>query len=328
MSDVLTQEEVDSLISGLSAGKIPLEAEAEKEKPVQDDLARYDFTSQERVIRGRMPTFEVINERFAREMRASMSGLLHTTVDISSESLDTVKFVEFGRSLPVPTSLHVFRMEPLRGHGLLVLESQLVFNLIDTFFGGKGTAKAKVEGREFTPIEEVMIRKVVLACLKDLENAWAPVEPVKTILARSEVNPQFAAIVLPTDLVIVTRFEVELEQSAGKLIVCLPYAMIEPLRSKLAAGFQAEIQDIDQTWRDRLREIVLSSFVELKVQLGTTEMTGERLLEMKPGDVIELDQDADEVLIGIVENRHKFRGYAGVQKGFQAYRIESRIFLE
>ncbi len=326
MGEILTQDEVDSLLSGLSAGKVDAETDTEKEEA--GDVTAYDFASQERVIRGRMPTFEVINERFAREIRASFSSLLHTTVDISSEALDTLKFSEFGRSLPVPTSLHVFKLEPLRGHGLLVLESQLVFNLIDTFFGGKGTGKARVEGREFTPIEDTMVKKVVMACLEDLETAWAPVEPVKATLVRSEVNPQFAAIVLPTDLVIVTRFEVELEQSAGTLIVCLPYAMIEPLRNKLSAGFQAETEDVDYTWLNRLKEIILDSEVELRVQLGKAQIKGERLVYMKPGDVIQLDQDAEETLTGMVEGLDKLTGYAGVQRGVQAFRVDKRLYLK
>lgn len=326
MGDILTQEEVDSLLSGLSAGKVETETEASMPEP--EGVVAYDFTNQDQVIRGRMPTFEVINERFAREIRASMTAMLHTNVDISAESLDTLKFSEFGRSLPVPTSLHMFRMEPLRGHGLLVLESQLVFSLIDQFFGGKGSTKARIEGREFTSIEEVMIKKVVVACLKDLETAWFPVEPVRTTMVRSEVNPQFATIVMPTDLVIVTRFEVELEQTAGTLIVCLPYAMIEPLRGKLAAGFQAEVEDVDYTWQKRLKEIILDSSVELSVQLGTTEITGERLVYLKSGDIVELDQDAEDTLVGLVEGYPKLQGYAGLRRGFQAFRVEKKLYTK
>lgn len=324
MGDVLSQDEVDSLLSGLSAGKVETETNVPEEEP--DDVIRYDFANQDQVIRGRMPTFEVINERFAREIRASMTAMLHTNVDISAESLDTLKFSEFGRSLPVPTSLHVFRMEPLRGHGLIVLESQLVFSLIDQFFGGKGTAKARIEGREFTVIEEVMISKVVVACLKDLETAWFPVEPIKTTLVRSEVNPQFATIVMPTDLVIVTRFEIELEQAAGTLVVCLPYSMIEPLRGKLSAGFQAEVEDIDYTWQKRLKEIIIDSEVELSVQLGSTEITGERLIYLKKGDIVELDQDAGDVLTGFIEGYPKLKGYAGLQRGFQAYKVDNKLY--
>lgn len=325
MGDILTQDEVDSLLSGLSSGKVEVETDVPKDTT---GVALYDFMSQERVIRGRMPTFEVINERFAREMRSSLSSILHTTVDISSENLDTIKFSDFGRSLPVPTSLHVFRMEPLRGHALLVLESQLVFNLIDTFFGGKGMGKAKIEGREFTPIEEKMIKKVVQSCLMDLETAWAPVEPVKTHLVRSEVNPQFATIVLPTDLVIVAKFEVELEQAAGMLILCMPYAMIEPLRNKLTAGFQAETEDVDLTWVKRMKEIILESHVDLQVMLGSTEITGEKLLSLKPGDIIQLDQDAADPITAKIEGFDKITGFAGVQRGFQAFRVDEKLLLK
>ncbi|PIE70219.1 MAG: flagellar motor switch protein FliM [Deltaproteobacteria bacterium] len=327
MSDVLSQEEVDSLLSGLSSGKIETETEASTAAQA-DGLDIYDFGNQQQVIRGRMPTFEVINERFAREVRTSISNLLRTNVDISAESLDTLKFSEFGRSLPVPTSLHVCRLDPFRGHALVVLESQLVFNLIDQFFGGKGSAKSRIEGRDFTAIEEAMVRKVVMACLEDIEKAWHPVYPIKATLVRSEVNPQFAAIVLPEDLVIVSRFEVELEQSAGTLIICLPYSMIEPIRSKLSAGFQAEAEEIDFTWQKRLTEIIYDSEIELRVQLGTTEITGERLLYLKPGDVIQLDQDADEQLVGYVEGHVKFRGFAGVQRGFQALKIADKYYVK
>ncbi len=324
MSEVLSQNEVDSLLSGLTAGKIEVDKEPEAEP---EGVSSYDFASQERVIRGRLPTFQVINDRFAGEISNSLSGLLFTNVDVSSESVETLKFSEFGRSLPVPTSLHVFRMAPLRGHGLMVLESQLVYNLIDTFFGGKGTTKAKIEGREFTSIENVMIRKVVMACLKDMEKAWTPVEKISAIFVRSEVNPQFATIVLPTDLVIVAKFEVELEQSAGTITLCFPYAMIEPIRSKLAAGFQSDRLEIDHTWQRRVKERILESEVAMRVVLGSTEITGERLLNLKPGDVIQLDQDAGEPLLGLVEEVPKFRGHAGVQRKFQAFKIEERQLL-
>ncbi len=326
MGEILSQEEVDSLLTGLTSGKV--EAETDMGAEDEDDIHIYDFTSQERVIRGRLPTFEVISERFGREMRSTLSTMLHATVDISMESLDTLKFGEFGRSLPVPTSLHVFRMDPLRGHGLIVLESQLVFNLIDTFFGGKGSSEAKIEGREFTAIEDAMILRVVSGCLENLKIAWSPVESVTTNLVRSEVNPQFATIVLPTDLVIVTKYEVELETSAGTLIVCIPYSMIEPLRSKLSGAFQTEALDVDVAWQKRLREIILESAVDFNVNLGTKEITGEQLVHMKIGDVIELEQDAEKPLVGFIEDLPKLFGHAGVQRGFQAFKVENKLILE
>ena len=325
MSEILSQNEVDSLLQGLSSGKVETETDVAFDS---EEVSTYDFASQERVIRGRMPTFEVINERFARQMNASLSNLLHSSVDITADSMETLKFSEFGRSLPVPTSLHIFRMEPLRGHVLLVLESELVFNLIDTFFGGRGTGKTKIEGREFTSIEEVMISKVVDSCLKDLESSWGPVEQVKTIYVRSEVNPQFATIVPPTDLVIVSKFELELEQSSGTISLCMPYAMIEPIRNKLAAGFQSDALEVDHTWRKRLKSIIMSSAIEIVVELGKAEITAERLINLKAGDIIQLDKDAEQSLIGYAQGIPKLEGYAGVQRGYQALQIEKRMDRE
>jgi len=327
MSEILSQDEVDSLLDGLDSGEVETQADEEKSELVEG-INVYDFTSQDKVVRARMPTFDVINERLAREFRTTLSSLLQTNVDVSANPFDTLKFSEFVRSLPVPTSLHVFRMEPLRGHGLVVFESQLVYNLIDTFFGGEALGKARVEGREFTRIEEVMIKKAVISVLKNIEVSWTPIEQVKASLIRSEMNPQFTAIVLPTDLVIVTRFEIELEQAAGNLVVCYPYSMIEPLRNKLASGVQAEIEEIDTNWRRMIKEVILKSEVDLKIQLGKTEITGEKLLYMQKGDVIQLDNDASEPLFCFVDGLEKMTGYIGVQRGFQAFKIKEKIITD
>lgn len=324
MSEILSQDEVDSLLDGLDSGEVETQLDAVVPES-SDGIFAYDFTSQDKVVRARMPTFDVINERLSREVRATLSSMLQTNVDVSANPFDTLKFSEFVRSLPVPTSLHVFRMEPLRGHGLIVLESQLVYNLIDTFFGGEALGKARVEGREFTTIEEVMIKKAVVAVLKNIEASWAPIEPVKASLIRSEMNPQFTAIVLPTDLVLVTRFEIELEQSAGNLVVCYPYSMIEPMRNKLSSGVQAEVEEIDTNWRRRIREVILESVVVVKIQLGRTEITGEKLIYMQKGDIIQLDNDANAPLISYIGGLEKLTGYAGVQRGFQAFEVKDKI---
>ncbi|MEH0019888.1 MAG: flagellar motor switch protein FliM [Desulfobacter sp.] len=327
MSEILSQDEVDSLLDGLDSGEVETETDTASPEPTEGVIA-YDFTSQDKVVRARMPTFDVINERLSREVRATLSSLLQTNVDVSANPFDTLKFSEFVRSLPVPTSLHVFRMEPLRGHGLVVLESQLVYNLIDTFFGGEALGKARVEGREFTTIEEVMIKKAVIAVLKNIEASWVPIEPVKASLIRSEMNPQFTAIVLPTDLVIVTRFEIELEQAAGNLVVCYPYSMIEPMRHKLSSGVQAETEEVDLNWRLMIEDVILNSEVDLKIMLGKTEITGEKLLYMQPGDVIQLDNDASDPLSCFVAGLEKMTGFTGVQRGFQAFKINDKIITD
>lgn len=322
MSQILSQEEVDALLRGVTDGEIETEAEY---VPDESGIVPYDLTSQERIIRGRMPTLDIINQRFSRLFRNSLSSSLRKALDISAVSTDTVKFGEFVKSLPVPASLHIFKIEPLRGFALLVAESKLVFALVDTFFGGTGEGKMKIEGRDFTSIEQRMIKKVVMMVLEDMEAAWKPVHSVNMTFVRSEVNPQFAAIVPPTDVVVVIMFEVELDQVTGTLTVCLPYSTIEPIIAKLRAGFQSDQLEVDQAWIRRLRDRLSETSVDVVVELGTTTISGGDLLGLDVGDVITLDQDADDEMLVRVEGIPKFKGMPGVVKGNKAVRLTRMI---
>lgn len=318
MSKILTQDEVDALLKGMSGGEIETESDA-----VEDDsgVTVYDLTNQDRIIRGRMPTLEIINDRFARLLRTTLSSSLRKVIDVSAFSLDMIKFGEFMRALPVPTSLHIYKVDPLRGHGIMVIESKLVFNLVDNFFGGSGRSHVKIEGRDFTAIENRLINKVILMALEDLEKAWNPVHPLKLTYVRSETNPQFASVVAPTEVVIVIKFEVELEQTVGTLIICLPYSTVEPIRSKLYAGFQSDQLEVDHEWINRFIAQVREASVELKVELGRTTIRAQDLLKLNVGDLIMLDHDVNVPLTVQVEGIPKFRGLPGVVKGNKALQI-------
>lgn len=322
MGQVLSQEEVDALLRGVSDGEIETEAE---EVLDPSGIIPYDLTSQERIIRGRMPTLEIINQRFARLFRTSISGALRRVVDVSPISTDMVKFGEFLKTLPVPTSLNVFRLDPLRGFGLMVLETKLVFSLIDIFFGGSGKPSMKIEGRDFTPIEHRIIKNVVNMALQDLENSWVPVHPIKVSYVRTEINPQFVGIVPPTDVVVVIAFEMETDQSTATMVLCIPYSTIEPIRSKLQAGFQSDRLEIDRTWIARLKDQLQEAQVNMVVELGRTTLYGGDLLHMKVGDVIPLENDADDDLVVKVEGIPKFLGHPGVHRGNKALKVSSRI---
>ncbi len=322
MSQVLSQDEVDALLRGVSDGEIETDADDVGEG---SGVVAYDLTSQERIIRGRMPTLDIINQRFSRLFRNSLSTALRKVLDVSAVSTDTVKFGEFIKSLPVPASLHIFRMPPLRGFALLVAESKMVFALVDTFFGGSGEAKMKIEGRDFTSIEQRIIKNVVLMALVDLQKAWVPVHPVEMVFVRSEVNPQFAAIVPPTDVVVVILFEIEMDQFSGTLTVCLPYSTIEPIIGKLKAGFQSDQLEVDLAWIRRLRERLAMAEVGVKVRLGETVMTSRDFLNLKVGDVLSLDTDVSDELMVYVGGVAKFKGYPGVVGGNKAVRISHVI---
>ncbi|MBT3182954.1 MAG: flagellar motor switch protein FliM [Nitrospina sp.] len=326
MSEVLSQGEVDALLRGVGDGEIETETDEAPEEV--SGIVTYDLTSQEKIIRGRLPTLDIINQMFSRLFRNTFSTLMRRSVDVSTVSTDTIKFGDFLRSLPVPSSLHIFRMEPLRGHGLIVVESKLVFAVVDTFFGGSGVKEAKITGRDFSAIEIRMTKSVILSVLEDLEKAWRPVHTVTTNFVRSEVNPQFAAIVPPTDIVLVILFEIEMENISGTLTICLPYAAIEPVIPKLKAQFQSEEIEVDQVWVRRLRTELLTTEVEIITELGATEITPEELMDFKVGDTIILGNDVTDPLILKVENNPKFKGFPGVSRGNKAVQITEVIERE
>ena len=325
MGEVLSQGEVDALLRGVSEGEV----ETESDRPEEvSGVTPYDLTSQEKIIRGRLPTLDIINQMFSSLFRNTFSSMLRKAADVSTVSTDTIKFGEFLRSLPVPSSLHIFRMEPLRGHGLMVVESKLVSAIVDTFFGGTGSQEAKITGRDFSAIEIRMTKNVVLSALKDLEKAWKPVHAVSTNYVRSEVNPQFAAIVPPTDTVLVILFDIELENISGSITICLPYAAIEPIIPKLKAQFQSEEMEIDQVWVRRLRTELLQTEVEMVAELGVSDTTPGRLLEFKVGDTIMLGNDVTDPLFIKVEGVPKFKGFSGVSRGTKAIQVTEVIERE
>jgi flagellar motor switch protein FliM len=325
MSKILSQDEVDTLLRGLTGGEIEAESEI-----LEDDsgIVPFDLSNQDRIIRGRMPVLEIINDRFARLATNAMANAMRKRVDVNPISIDMSKFGDFMRSLPVPTSINIFKLDPLRGNAILVVDSRLVFALVENFFGGAGS-QPKVEGRDFTPIEQAIIAKVVRIALANLEDAWRPVHEVHVELIRSEINPQFAAIVPPSDVVVVVTFEVELENAIGSMIACLPYATIEPIRSKLYASFQSERLEVDHAWISRFKERLMETPVEVTVEFGKTQLTGRQLLSLKVGDIVLLDTDVEDLLKAEVQGVRKFKGIPGTvksNKGFQVIREEETHF--
>jgi flagellar motor switch protein FliM len=317
MNKILAQDEVDALLRGLSGGDI----ETDNGGPLDDSgIVPFDLANQDRIIRGRMPVLEIVNDRFARLCTNALSNVLRKRVELNPLSIDMTKFGDFMRSLPVPTSINIFKMDPLRGNALAVVDARLVFALVESFFGGQGS-QPKIEGREFTRIEQAIVERVIKIVLYNMEESWRPVHDISLELVRSEINPQFAAIVPPSDVVVVITFEVELETAIGSLTICLPYATIEPIRSKLHASFQTERLEIDHAWVARLKERILETPVELKVHFGDAQLTGNQLMRLKVGDVILLDTDMEQLLPVTAAGVTKFWGACGSVKGNMAVQI-------
>jgi flagellar motor switch protein FliM len=282
-TDLLSQDEIDALLHGVDDGLVDTEDLSSK-----GGVKSYDLTSQDRIVRGRMPTLEMVNERFARYTRVSMFNLLRRSADVAVGGVQVMKFGEYVHSLYVPTSLNLVKMKPLRGIALFILDSRLVFKLVDNFFGGDGR-HAKIEGREFTPTELRVVRMVLDQAFIDLKEAWQALLEVDFEYLNSEVNPAIANIVSPSEVVVVSTFHIELDGGGGDLHVTMPYSMIEPIREMLDAGFQSDVADQDERWSKALREDILDVNVPLSATVAHRQLKVRDILHMQPGDVIPVD---------------------------------------
>ncbi len=331
MSQVLSQSEVDALLAAVSEGELG-DADAKeggggggggKDEQV---VVAYDLTSQDRIIRGRLPQLDVIYEKFMRSFRVSLSSTLRKIASINHASTDFLKFGEFINTLPMPTCMSVLRFNALRGSALFVIESKLAYALVDSFFGGADRPYTKIEGKDFTAIELQIVRKVVDLAINDLEEAWLAVEKIDCSFVRTEINPQFVGIVPPTDIVIASTFDVELENANGTITMVIPYSTIEPIKQKLSSGFQVESDQTDKKlWTSIIQEQLVDTQMELKVNLGTSEINLEDLMNMQMGDVIPLDQDSTGEFDVFVEGVKKFKAYFGVYHGTVAVQITRKI---
>ena len=314
---ILDQAEIDALIHGVDTGAVSTEA-----PPGPNEVRNYDFNNQMRIVRGRMPTLEMINERFARLFRVSLYNLLRRSPEISLAPVAIKKFSEYVHTLHVPTNLNLVKINPFRGTALIMLDPKLVFAVVDSFFGGTGR-HAKIEGRDFTATEQRIIHMLLRSVFSDLHEAWAHVATIEVEYLQSEINPHFANIVSPSEIVVITSFHVDLDGVGGELHVTMPYAMIEPLREILDSGMASDRVDKDERWMHTLREEIEDAEVELTTLLGHTSITLGELLNLKPGDV--LTSDFTGKVLVLAEDVPMFRGSLGMSRGHQAIKFEDRV---
>ncbi len=317
-AELLDQDEIDALLRGVDANEVAVGAGTS----VPGEVRNYDIATQVRIVRGRMPTLEMINDRFARLLRIGLFNMVRRTPEISVAPVQVLKFSEYVHTLHVPASLNLVKLGPLRGTALFVLDSKLVFTLVDNFFGGSGR-HAKIEGRDFTGTEGRIIQIVLRQAFSDLQEAWAPVCPLNVEYLNSEMNPQFANIVSPSEIVVITCFRIELEGGGGELHVTMPYSMIEPIRDLLDSGIQSDRAEGNESWSQTLREDLQDVAVNLVPLLGNANLTVGQLLALKPGDVIPCDFDGSVTLLA--EGVPFLRGSYGLSRGQQAIKVVDRM---
>ncbi|ACO75336.1 flagellar motor switch protein FliM [Laribacter hongkongensis] len=312
--DILSQEEVDALLRGVTGD------DQDEDLSAASSVKNYDIGRQERIVRGRMPTLEIINERFARNLRIGLFNFIRRNAEISVGPVKVQKYSEFIRNLVVPTNLNLCHVKPLRGTALLIFDPDLVFLVVDNLFGSDGRYHVRVEGRDFTPTEQRIIRRLLDVVFSEYQKAWEPVYPIEFLYMRSEMNTQFANIATPTEVVVSMTFRIELGAGGGDFHVCMPYSMVEPIRDQLSSTMAADRTEIDNRWVSLLSRQVQIAEVELVATLAEAQITLGDILNLKTGDVIPVEIPesivADVSGIPVLDCRY------GTANGQYALRVE------
>jgi len=282
----LSQEEVDALLEGVTGESQKLVEEVHE----QGEVRSYNISSQERIVRGRMPTMEIVNERFARNLRVGLFNFIRRSPEISVGPVTVQRYSAFLRELAVPTNFNIVAIRPLRGSGLVVCEPALVFGVIDTLYGGIGKFQARIEGRDFSATEQRVINRLVDVITQEYKNAWKGIYPLELEYQRSEMQPQFANIATPSEIVIATSFQLEIGEITGAIHFCMPYATLEPIRDVLYSSTQGDSIEVDRRWVNVLTQEIQAAEITLVAELARADATIEQLLAMKVGDFIELDR--------------------------------------
>ncbi|MCA6217975.1 flagellar motor switch protein FliM [Ideonella sp. B7] len=313
---ILSQDEVDALLQGITGESQKLEQE---EAPV-DGVRPYDLASQERIVRGRMPTMEIINERFARNIRVGLFNMIRKSPEVSIGGIKVQKYSAFLREIVVPTNFNLMQVRPLRGSGLIVCDPSIVFAVIDALFGGSGKFHTRIEGRDFSATEQRVIERLVACIAEEYKRAWRGIYPLELDYQRSEMQPQFANIATPSEIIVATSFTLEIGETSGSVHFCIPYSTLEPIRDVLYSSMQGDSVEVDHRWVKLLKQQIQAAEVDLVAELGTAPATVEQLLALKPGDFIELDLEPQ--IQAKVDGVPVFDCHYGTSNGHYAIKIE------
>jgi flagellar motor switch protein FliM len=316
---ILSQDEVDALLQGITGESQKLETEEVESGGIRD----YKLESQERIVRGRMPTMEIINERFSRNIRVGLFNFIRRTPEVAVGGIKVQKYSAFLREIVVPTNFNIMSVRPLRGSGLIVCDPTLVFAVIDALFGGAGKFHTRIEGRDFSPTEQRVITRLVEVITAEYKKAWGGVYPIELEYQRSEMQPQFATIAAPSEIVVTCSFTLEIGETSGTIHFCIPYATLEPIRDTLYSATVGDSNEPDRRWVKLLTQQIQAAEVELVTELATAPATVEQLLSLKPGDFIELD--LEPIVKAKVDGVPVFDCHYGTSNGKYSIKIDQLL---
>ncbi|MDO9004620.1 MAG: flagellar motor switch protein FliM [Aquabacterium sp.] len=316
---ILSQDEVDALLQGITGESQKLEQEDVPKEGIRD----YNLANQERIVRGRMPTMEIVNERFARNIRIGLFNLIRKSPEVSVGGIKVQKYSAFLREIVVPTNFNIMAIRPLRGSGLVVCDPTLVFAVIDSLFGGAGKYHTRIEGRDFSPTEQRIILRLIEVVSEEYKKAWRGIYPLELEYQRSEMQPQFATIATPAEIVVCCSFTLEIGDASGTIHICIPYSTLEPIRDILFSSIQGDSAEPDRRWVKLLTQQIQSAEVELVAEMAHAPATVEQLLALKPGDFIELD--LEKLIEAKVDGVPILECYYGTSNGKYALRIDKLL---
>ena len=321
MADVMSQNEIDSLLSALSSGEVDVEEIKQQDQEGQKEIKKYDFRRPDKLSKEQMRTLQMIHENLARLLTTTLSTKLRSMVDFEVASIEQLSYEEFIRSLPQPTLIGICELEPFTGQFILEINPDIGFAIIDRLFGGMGTALD--ETRAFTDIEEVVFKKVMRWFLSSIPEAWENIIRVEPNLQEIESNPQFTQIVPNNDMTIIITLSAKIANSEGLINICIPYILIEPIVDRLSAQqwFASAREDQTAQHIDKLKKRIKKASLELQVELGQTELTVQDLLYLKAGDVVRIDKQAEEKMDIRIGKNVKYNGVAGTKKKQKAVKI-------
>jgi flagellar motor switch protein FliM len=326
MAQVLSQDEIDALLQGISSAQVPTSQAAERgaEKgvglpAVSSDVRTYDFTKSEISARGRLPGLEVIFYDFARRLQSMFATELGKSVDANFEGVEVLSYENLIQTLPLPASIHAVRLEPLRGIEALVIEARLAFAMVELFFGGSGQKAMKVDGRDFTPIESRFLGKFVERMLRGMEESWQGVVQLKSRYLRSEPNPYLLNIASMGDPMILAAYTISMSPISGSVLFALPLAAIEEFRNLLKSAVpMGDDPDNIGIFR-RAQEPLLDVELNVKAVVDVVNMSVGEIMAIRSGDVIQLNASGlDQVELWIEEKR-KFIGKAAQRNGNKVF---------
>lgn len=319
-NEILSEEEVDALMDGVAAGEVGGAAPA----PAGEVLP-YDLTDQDHIVRGQLPVLEKINARFIKALEDGFEQMLQREVTIAEDGLQTVRTTDYIHSLGLPVSLNYISIGPLAGEALVVLDPALVFSVVDIYFGGSGRYRNQKIGREFTPTENRVIQLILNQTLQDLAAAWEKVLVVEPRFVRAEADPQYSSLAGSRELLIISSFRLEFEDSGGEFHVALPVSMIEPIRDLLDGGLRKSMSTNHEQWLPALQRNLQDAEVEIYGRTAETALTLRDVVGMRPGDVIPVGTPGQVTLyVGEVP---LFRGQFGVFSEHNAVKVEGEIEL-